>query len=253
MYVIKSRLFDLLIISTFIIGLVTTTSFFPIKSNFKVSDNAVPSGMVFVPAGQFIMGSNDSEAEDDERPIRPGYTGPYYIDIYEVTNIQYKEFRPDHNYPQGDDKLPVTKVLKHDAEAYCRFLGKRLPSGVEWEKAARGVDGRQYPWGNQFQDGLANIRSSQNEVLELLPVGSFPEGISPYGVHDMSGNVWEWVSDEIIVNDSFFGDSPDTVRAIVRGGAYRYSLIQARTSHQGFEEPELTCNDIGFRCVKDAE
>jgi formylglycine-generating enzyme required for sulfatase activity len=226
-----------------------------------------PAGMVFVPAGWFWMGSDDPEAEADERPRRRVYLPAYYIDTYEVTNREFKRFKPAHTFPEGEDDLPVTKVFKPEAIAYAQWVGKRLPSGAEWEKAARGPDGRRYPWGDTFETNRANL--DPHKVAQALgkvcesPVtadgrrkvapGSFPLGASPYGAHDMAGNVWEWVSDNH--RDSMwlhvFGER--TERGIIRGGAYAYSPKQARTTHQAFEALNSTCNDVGFRCVLSAK
>ncbi|HEY1171553.1 MAG TPA: SUMF1/EgtB/PvdO family nonheme iron enzyme [Verrucomicrobiae bacterium] len=225
-----------------------------------------PEGMVIVPAGWFWMGSDEPESEPDERPRRRVYLPAYYIDVYEVTNREFKRFKPAHNYPEGEDSLPVTKVFKPEAIAYAEWAGKRLPSNAEWEKAARGTDGRRYPWGDQFETNRANLDPEKvfqaTGKLCVLPItvegrrkiepGIFPLGASPYGAMDMAGNVWEWVSDNH--KDSvwlhLFGERGE--RGIIRGGAYAYSPQQARTSHQAFEALNSTCNDVGFRCVMPA-
>jgi formylglycine-generating enzyme required for sulfatase activity len=227
-----------------------------------------PSGMVFVPSGEFLMGSNDPTADPDERPLRNVFVPAFYIDRFEVTNRRYKEFKKDHRYPTDEDDLPVTFVLKRDAEAFCRWAGKRLPTDAEWEKAARGTDGRMYPWGNRFDAEMANIklrtaRMGTNTLTCTLVlsegasrgkrhVGSFPEGASPYGCEDMAGNVWEWVADAWVDNRGFLGNRRDEGRGILRGGAYNYSPLQARASHRGFESLNATCHDVGFRCAMDA-
>lgn len=224
-----------------------------------------PPGMVFVPAGEFWMGSNDANAEPDEKPLRKVFVPAFYIDRFEVTNRRYKELVPGHRYPAGEDELPVTHVLKRDAEEFCRRSGHRLPTGAEWEKAARGTDGRVYPWGNEFEADRANINrrvdtGSTNASLcntpfaiskGKLPGGTFQKGTSPYGCQDMAGNVWEWVSD-VWLDPVLFGQKTSEPRGIIRGGAYSYSPLQARTSYQGFEALETTCHDVGFRCAMDA-
>lgn len=225
-----------------------------------------PAGMVFVPAGEFWMGSNEPSAEPDERPLRKIFVPAYYIDRFEVTNRRYQERVPSHRFPAGEEDLPATHVLKGEAEEYCRRAGLRLPTNAEWEKAARGVNGRAYPWGNEFDSKRANINhrrgGATNSSCRLpstnspshgkLVGGSFPTGASPYGCQDMAGNVWEWVSDAWRNPSAFgllkLGDS----RGVIRGGAYSYSALQARTSYQGFEALDATCHDVGFRCVKDA-
>lgn len=225
-----------------------------------------PPGMVLVPAGEFWMGSDDPKAEPDERPLRKIFLAAFYIDQFEVTNRRYKEFKKDHRYPAGEDDSPVTFVLKREAEEFCRWAARRLPTGAEWEKAARGTDGRVYPWGNQFSAERANInRRSQLAPTTValcklplassngkLPGGSFPKGASPYGCQDMAGNVWEWVSDKWTDRNAFGIKSNDDPRGIIRGGAYSYSPLQARASYQGFEALGATCHDVGFRCAMDA-
>ena len=230
---------------------------------------SAPAGMVLVPAGDFWMGSNEPTAELDERPLRKVFLPSFYIDQFEVTNRRYREFKKDHRYPPGEDDLPVTFLLKREAEAFCRWAGRRLPTNAEWEKAARGTDGRVYPWGNEFSADRANLdrRSGLSSLLPIpasacksplvgsarkVPGGSFPKGASPYGCQDMAGNVWEWVSDEW-VDRNFLGlKDGSEPRGIIRGGAYNYSARQARASYQGFEALGATCHDVGFRCAMDA-
>jgi formylglycine-generating enzyme required for sulfatase activity len=225
-----------------------------------------PPGMVFVPAGEFLMGSDDPTADPDERPLRRVFVPAFYIDQFEVTNRRYKEFKKDHHYPSGEDDLPVTFVFKHKAEEFCRWAGRRLPTNAEWEKAARSTDGRIYPWGNEFKADRANInrrgtfaastalvcKSPLLNVKGKLPGGTFPKGGSPYGCQDMAGNVWEWVSDVWLDKNPLAATSHADARGIIRGGAYSYSPFQARVSYQGFEALGATCHDVGFRCAMDA-
>jgi hypothetical protein len=156
--------------------------------------------MVLVPAGEFWMGSDDGN--DDEKPRHRVDLDAYYIDRYEITNGLYQRFMEATNRPGprywSDSHLngasqPVVGVNWYDAEAYCRWVGKRLPTEAEWEKAARGDDGRTYPWGEQWDSSRANSKESQRN--KAAPVGSYPSGVSPYGAYDMAGNVWEWVAD----------------------------------------------------------
>lgn len=208
---------------------------------------AAPDGMVFVPPGEFQKGSDDAAADDNERPAKVVFLPGYYIDRTEVTNAEFQRFDPTHSFSPEKRDFPAVKCSKADAERYAAWAGKRLPTGNEWEKAARGTDGRLYPWGNEFDPKKANLGGNRS----LKPVGSYPEGASPYGALDMAGNAWEWVSD--IYNDQDRLGVAGTRRGIIRGGAYAYSAFQGRTSHIGFESDDLTCGDLGFRCVKEAE
>jgi formylglycine-generating enzyme required for sulfatase activity len=206
-----------------------------------------PEGMVFVPPGEFLVGSDISEADQNERPQRRVFARAFYIDIHEVTNAEFKQFDPSHIYDEGQSDWPVVKVDKATAQAYAAWAGKRLPTSIEWEKAARGTDGRLYPWGDVFDRKNANLGG----YASLMPVGSFPSGVSPYGALDMAGNAWEWVDD--LYRDKGWPGAKSIERGIIRGGAYAYSPHHGRTSYIGFESENLTCGDLGFRCAKDAE
>src|SRR3990172_1011602 len=185
---------------------------------------APPTEMVLIPAGEFIMGGDEShgtvgiEVGVDVMPARKVYLKSFHIDRYEATNGQYKKFLDGtgnpapilwgpryagQQYPPIRDNDPVSDVKWYEADAYCRWLGKRLPTEEEWEKAARGTDGRKFPWGNEWKDGIANtleyfekkqkpgIKAYLHTVAE---VGRFKEDVSPYGIYDMGGNVMEWTS-----------------------------------------------------------
>ena len=165
-----------------------------------------PAGaMVSIPAGEFTMGSQDGDA--DERPVHKVQLNAFSIDVYEVTVGQYEEFLRSGEARVPLDwntmnqsryhKLPVANIDWADAVAYCKWAGKRLPTEAEWEKAARGTDGRLYPWGNDPPTPLhANYaKTGAHNYDALVPVGTLEAGKSPYGVYDMAGNVWEWVSD----------------------------------------------------------
>jgi len=223
-----------------------------------------PDGMVFIPAGEFLMGSDNPKADFDVTPLKHAFVSAFYIDRHEVTNREYKEFKPDHEYPEGEDDFPATRILKHEAEAYAKWAGKRLPSAAEWEKAARGTDGRTYPWGNEYDRAKCNLRPNgytTPEGIEVsddavcrtggrkMAVGQFPEGVSPYGVHDMCGNAWEWVSDVHVTKVPFEPKESWHRSGIIRGGAHGYGARHGTTYHQGFEPLNTTCNDVGFRCA----
>jgi formylglycine-generating enzyme required for sulfatase activity len=219
--------------------------------------------MVIVPAGEFWMGADDRD--DDEKPRRRVYLDRYAIDRYEVTNAQYRRFvdatghaTPRFSAPVDPGTLtgpaqPVVGVTWHDAEAYCRWAGKRLPTEAEWEKAARGVDGRTYPWGDRWDPSRAN--SKESGLGGTAPVGSYPRGASPYGVHDMAGNVWEWVADWYAADyyrrsmpRNPMGPDAGTWK-VLRGGAWGYLPSLLRTTARLSTTPDLHNTVVGFRCA----
>lgn len=240
------------------------------------------SDMVRVPAGPFLMGSSDEEIKKVVRELGGGELGPdvqwfsaerpqhkvyveeFYIDKYEVTNRQYKEFvsatmhpMPRHweggNYPEGRADHPVVYVSWDDANAYCRWAGKRLPTEIEWEKAARGTDARIWPWGNSFDRTKCNVEAWEGS--DSKPVGSYPEGVSPYGVHDMAGNVWEWTDSWY---DAYPGSKYRTTEfgrklRVLRGGSwYHYDSlgpIGARCASRDRASPQSISYVAGFRCA----
>ncbi|PON14814.1 formylglycine-generating enzyme family protein [Candidatus Entotheonella serta] len=210
--------------------------------------------MVEVPAGPFLMGADNGFA--DERPQKTIYVKRFWIDKYEVTNREFQAvgMQPMQSFGTrySDALLPVVGVSWFQAATYCRLAGKRLPSEAEWEKAARGSDGRLFPWGNFWDPAFANDGRGPR------PVGSFPQGVSPYGAHDMAGNVWEWVRDRYQFR--FDGDPdhapnherPHHERMVLRGGAWNYQAVYLRTSYRRHERPRFAEHRIGFRCAKDA-
>ncbi len=230
--------------------------------------------MVYVPAGVFVMGSREdnSEADNDEYPQHDVVLDGFWIDRTEVTNGQYEQCvaagacdAPDEvgSYTRdtyyGDPQFanyPVVRVNWFDAANYCSWAGKRLPTEAEWEKAARGTDGREYPWGNSPADEtLANYGENVGDTTE---VGEYsPQGDSPYGCADMAGNVLEWVADWYdgayypkapLENPTGPGSSRLKAR-VARGGSWVYPARRARAPLRVDRLPELREGNIGFRCV----
>jgi formylglycine-generating enzyme required for sulfatase activity len=229
--------------------------------------------MIFIPPGEFILGTNAGYA--NEKPEHMVFLEGFYIYKLEVTVGQYKKFirepqggghEPDEPYsvhmpndyftnPEYD-RYPVVNVSWEDAEAYCRWAGNRLPTEAEWEKAARGTDGRTYPWGVAWDEQKANWDDETGGFRVdgyrfTAPVGSFPEGASPFGVHDLAGNVWEWVNDWYQPYQGNATQDPDygQVYRIIRGGSWlRYPLGLTCTARDTCA-PTLRYDSIGFRCA----
>lgn len=221
--------------------------------------------MVLVPAGEFTMGSTMA---DDEKPVHRVDLDAFYMDKYHVTVGQYakyleatdKEAPPEWeimNQPRHQ-KRPVVNVNWFDAATYCKWAGKRLPTEAEWEKAARGTDGRLYPWGNEAPTRLhANFGKKQwANHMALVPVGMFEMGKSPYGIYDMAGNAWEWVNDWY--DHDYYKKSPTKnpqgpkmgKSKVVRGGNWLYVQEFLRSSFRFNAEPSGRQFGYGFRCAK---
>jgi formylglycine-generating enzyme required for sulfatase activity len=208
--------------------------------------------MVFIRAGEFIMG--------DEEPRRV-VLGGYWIDRYPVTVAQYRSFceatgrqMPKEPYWGWHDDHPIVNVSWHDAIAYCDWAGARLPTEAEWEKAARGVDGRKYAWGNEWDAGKCNNWESAPQ--QTTPVGSYPQGASPYGVEDMTGNVWEWCSSLFKPYPYDANDGRENLsaegRRVLRGGSMLNNqeyLFQCATRIGDL--PDYWLLTRGFRCARD--
>ncbi len=221
-----------------------------------------PPGMILIPAGDFMMGTIRFT---DERPAHRVYVDSFFIDRYPVTNLQYQQFvnatrrqPPKHwnggQIPPGKERHPVVNVTWDDAEAYSVWAGKRLPTEAEWEKAARGTDSRDYPWGNTFDDALCNARGKRGGTV---PVGSFPPNSnSPYGMCDLVGNVWEWCADWYM--DTYYLQSPprnpqgppDGIYRATRGGGWNSAKEIVRCAARHGSPPSVGSLTIGFRCAK---
>jgi iron(II)-dependent oxidoreductase len=202
--------------------------------------------MALIPEGEFIMGSNQ---EKDEGPERMVFLRSFYIDKFEVTNANYSKFVKEtrhrepkewlvYGYREDKKDHPVIFVSLSDAVEYCKWMGKRLPTEDEWEKAARGSDGHIYPWGNKFESERAN--TSLSGIVGTTKVGLYKWGSSPYGVYDMAGNVWEWTNSDY-----------NEKAKVVRGGSWGLSHRFARTFTRIGYKPDMRINNLGFRCAKD--
>lgn len=217
--------------------------------NLELKEGDVPEGMVLVPAGEFIFGVDESSP--DERPKKKVLLDAFFIDKFEVTNAQFQRVYPSHKFDPNHGDMPVSGVTWNQADAYARTSGKRLPTEQEWEKAARGVDGREYPWGNRFEPKWFNGK----DVLGSRPKkpGSFREGVSPFGCMDMAGNVYEWTRD-------WYGPYPGNpdvntnygnIYRVLRGGSYLSDRFDVRCARRHFARPEDAREDYGFRCAMD--
>jgi len=225
--------------------------------------------MMLAPAGEFKMGCNrgrDGNCDPDELPYHTVYLEAFYMDRTEVTNAQYRECvaaeacRPAREYKGfAKDDQPVVGVSWDDAEAYCQWARKRLPAEAEWEKAARGSDGRVFPWGNQtcgcecaVQENKAGLGCGRDATW---PVGSAQTGASPYGLLDMAGNVWEWTADWY--DEKYYRESPlsnprgpqSGQAKVRRGGSFANVKNYLRTSDRNYASPETVSNSTGFRCA----
>lgn len=215
------------------------------------SVSPLPGEMALVPEGWFIMGSD--RWDNDERPQRKVYLKAFHIDRYEVTNRQYRAFDPSHRFSPGQEDHPVANVSWHEANAYARWAGKRLPTEEEWEKTARGTEGRTYPWGEEYIQGICN--TYQTNRWATAPVGFFAGDVSPYGVYDMVGNVMEWTSSLYLPypgNESDHNEDFEKGFRVVRGSSWDGDFYcYGRASYRNFAPPEGRYPSLGFRCAKD--
>jgi len=223
--------------------------------------------MVLVPAGEFTMGSE--QGDDDEQPVHRVGLDSFYLDTFEVTNGRFAKFvaaiqsEPpwgfaDQETPVVQAERPVRWVNWLEATGYCLWAGKRLPSEAEWEKAARGTDGRTYPWGNEPPTAAHAVFGLKEGDETVSPIGNRDAGSSPYGVHDLAGNLYEWVTDWY--DDAFYtqpaasnprGPVEGTTK-VQRGGSYINSPYRLRSAFRTKGDPTEHDPHVGFRCAQDA-
>ena len=234
--------------------------------------------MFLITSGAFAMGSTAREATPQEQPVTLVTIGCFYLSRFPITNTQYEAFDATHRNKRAasaGDKHPVIHVTSLEAEKFCQWLSQkegrkyRLPTEAEWEYAARGTDDRNYPWGDDLDAGtyanFADVNTNfpwrdatiNDGFAETAPVGSFPRGASPFGIEDLSGNVFEWCFDYY---EAYRGK--DTVnrrgpnhgsQRIYRGGSWRSKASSLRASARHFTLPNYSSNDIGFRVVCEVE
>jgi len=239
---------------------------------------------VYIPKSTFYMGSNpeDGQSDADESPPHQVHLDAYWIDQTEVTNSMYAAFlneagnqlenraywldagdedvqvyqnEDQWNVLRGFELHPVVEVTWYGARAYCQWAGRRLPTEAEWELAARSDDGRKYPWGDKADCTLANTVECRRQYS--LPVGSLPDGASPFGVLEMSGNLWEWVTDWYAPD--YYSTSPidnptgpgEGEFRVLRGGSFGQDRYHARTTNRRNNGPGNSQFDYGFRCAQD--
>jgi len=238
--------------------------------------------MMLVPSGEFMMGSEDGNT--NESPAHIVFQDEYFIDRYEVTNQEFAAFlNQAGNQNEGatpwlderdEDVLirsvdgsfhvqnifkehPVIEVTWYGAQAYCEWRGASLPTEAQWEKASRGDDGRIYPWGDDIDNSLANGSGSEDGFKKTATIGSFPGGVSPFGVEDMAGNVWEWTlsqyQDYPYADEDGRNDLNATGMRVLRGGSWidRNDGIRFRSSYRSRDLPAISNNNFGFRCARD--
>jgi len=241
-----------------------------------------PEGMVLIPATEYMMGcdpehNNGYTCPSDELPQHLVSVLAFAIDVYEVTNVQYAECvaadgclppiatasqaREDYYLNEEYANFPMINVKWEQAQAYCNWAGKRLPTEAEWELAARGTSPKAYAWGDEAPDcSKANIYNDVTMtacVGDTVAVGSYPEGASEFGVMDMTGNVWEWVADSYIAD--FYSVSPaenplaEEANQVytVRGGGWAANWLTSRLASRAYDLSFYSGVDLGFRCAVD--
>ena len=255
----------------------------------NTTDHSLEGEMIHIPSGHFIFGTNkkDEIAEAlslgipkpwyaDETPRQKIFLKGFYIDTFEVTNERYKKYVDDlgavspidwknNDFLEGKNKEPVTWVTWFDAANFCQWAKKMLPTEKQWERAAKGTKGNEYPWGNEYQSSIANLSKRAGSKNKPVIVGSFPKSVSKEGVHDLVGNVWEWVADDYrsYKGSTYKNNYYDSGYKILRGhsasdighfpGAMYANAIKmfARSGYRQFANPDEPGPDVGFRCVSE--
>lgn len=249
-----------------------------VQEGFTNCVNSLGTQMLFVPGGEFIMGSDTFDAAPNEKPLTKVTLSRFYMSRFPVTNEEFEKFDSTHirkRAPGAGPRHPVIHVTSLEAIKFCQWLSTRerkkyrLPTEAEWEFAAKGTDGRKYPWGNHDRRGdLANF-ADRNTVFawsdrdidcgfaETSPVGAFPLGASPFGLEDMAGNVWEWCFDFL---ESYRGAPRVNPRGgtsgskrVYRGGSWKARFNSLRATARNANAPNYSCNDVGFRIVCECE
>jgi len=236
----------------------------PVAAGATAAPQTVNTEMADIPAGPFKMGSNNGAP--DAKPQVEVNLPAYRIDKFEVTNADFKKFADAAGYKTESEKSgdsdtwltyakdkdlnPVVKVAWADANAFCAWAGKRLPTEQEWEKAARGTDGRAYPWGNDFDAKKANTK--EGGVRATTVVGSYGAGASPFGAQDMAGNVAEWTASEPAVypGGARTGKVFTPGTRIVRGGGWFDTRDYVSAFVRNSYVPTSANDDLGFRCAR---
>lgn len=240
-------------------------------SRFKTITGKDGAGMVLIPEGPFEMGSLPSGGDPDEMPLHAVYLLAFYIDLTEVTQAQFSQFSFAMGYPKPvvpvfqeelslitRPDLPVVGVSWDAAKSYCQWVGKRLPTEAEWEKAAGGDQSNKWPWGNDPVEKAVNLLGEEDGYNYLAPPGQFILGRSPYGLYDMAGNAAEWVSDGY--DPHYYKEAPFKIPKgpekgkfrVYRGGSWNDSLVNLRVAKRFAAAPHQTSAVIGFRCAMDA-
>ena len=229
--------------------------------------------LVHIPAGEFTMGTIPTglRKTDPEEPQRSVLLDAYAIGTYQVTNAQYAQFVDATGYTPpkfcGEPHLnalnfPVVGVSWQDAMNFLEWLNTlenaeyRLPTEAEWEKAARGIDGREYPWGDVWDASRANTSESGNK--QLMPVGSYPDGVSPYGCYNMAGNAYDWCSDWFHMETYKYSPAENPLgpdegrRKVIRGGSWiARGEFAARCPNRAAYEPIQAIHSVSFRIAMD--